>query len=64
VVTIENDAVGLAAGYLPGLGERDARLAAFSPPADVVQVIAGGADATDAEVAAAVSSALATRGGG
>jgi hypothetical protein len=64
VVTIENDAVGLVAGYLPGLGERDARLAAFTPPADARQVITGGADATDAEVGAAVSSVPATRGGG
>src|SRR5262249_33370399 len=30
-VTVDNDAVGLGAGYLPGLGERDPRVAAISP---------------------------------
>jgi hypothetical protein len=54
-LVVDNDAVGLAPGYLPGLGERDSRLAAFSPPADHTRVIVGPADATDAEVAAVSS---------
>ena len=31
-LALENDAVGLDTGYLPGLGERDPRVAALSPP--------------------------------
>lgn len=54
-VAIESDAVGLDAGYLPGLGERDARLGAIDVPAGVPRVVTGGTDATDAEVAAAVA---------
>jgi hypothetical protein len=55
-VAIESDAVGLDAGYLPGLGERDARVAAIPVAAGVPRVVTGGADATDSEVAAAVTS--------
>src|ERR1035438_9735658 len=51
-VAIESDVVGLDAGYLPGLGERDARIAAVTTPAAVPRIVTGGADATDAEVAA------------
>jgi hypothetical protein len=61
-VVLENDAVGLAPGYLPGLGERDERLAAFSPAADLPRIILGPADATDVEVAA-VSAEPAAPGG-
>jgi hypothetical protein len=53
-VVMENDAVGLVAGYLPGLGERDARFAAFSPPDTALRIVTGGADATDPEVTAAL----------
>ncbi len=56
-VAIESDVVGLDAGYLPGLGERDARIAAVTTPAAVPRIVTGGADATDAEVAAAVEKA-------
>jgi hypothetical protein len=54
-VAIESDAVGLDAGYLPGLGERDARIAAIAAPTGLPRVVTGGADATDAEVAAAMA---------
>ncbi len=57
IVAIENDAVGLDAGYLPGLGERDPRLAGHVPPAGVPRIVTGGPDSTDVEVAAAVASA-------
>lgn len=56
-VAIESDAVGLDAGYLPGLGERDARFAALAAPSGVPRIVTGGADATDLEVATAVASA-------
>ena len=55
VLSIENDAVGMQAGYLPGLGERDARVAAMVPGGSVPHIVTGGPDATEAEVAAAVS---------
>jgi hypothetical protein len=55
VVVIENDAVGVEAGYLPGLGERTPRLAAFAPPASAPRVVSGHRGSTDAEVAAAVA---------
>jgi hypothetical protein len=55
VVVIENDAVGVEAGYLPGLGERTPRLAAFAPAASAPRVVTGQRGATDAEVAAAVA---------
>jgi hypothetical protein len=55
VVIVDNDAVGLACGYLPGLGERDARLGASPLPAGIARIVLGGQDATDAEIAAALS---------
>ena len=51
VLALENDAVGMQAGYLPGLGERDARVAALRPPAGVARIVMGAPDATEAEVA-------------
>jgi hypothetical protein len=53
-LAIENDAVGIDAGYLPGLGERDARVAALAAVATAPHIVTGGPDATDSEVAAAV----------
>ena len=55
VVIVDNDAVGLACGYLPGLGERDVRLGASPLPAGIGRIVLGGPDATDAEVAASLS---------
>ncbi|HZL17094.1 MAG TPA: hypothetical protein VFG23_05050, partial [Polyangia bacterium] len=55
LVVLDNDAVGLVPGYLPGLGERDARFATFSPPDAALRIITGGADATAGEVAAALA---------
>jgi hypothetical protein len=52
-LAIENDAVGITAGYLPGLGEREGRVAALTPPAAVPVVILGSPDVSDAEIAAA-----------
>ena len=54
-LVLENDAVGMQAGYLPGLGERDPRVAALRPPDGAARVITGPPDATDAEVTAAVA---------
>jgi sugar phosphate isomerase/epimerase len=54
VLAIENDAVGVQPGYLPGLGEREARVAAIVPGASIPHIVTGGPDATDTEVAAAV----------
>jgi hypothetical protein len=54
-LVVDNDAVGLVPGYLPGLGERDARLMAFAPPAELPRVVTGPIDATDEEVAAVTS---------
>jgi hypothetical protein len=54
VAALENDAVGIEAGFLPGLGERDARVRALAAPVSVPRIVTGRADATDAEVAAAV----------
>jgi hypothetical protein len=54
-LAVENDAVGLETGYLPGLGERDPRVAGLSAPAGAPRIIAGRADSTGAEVAAAVA---------
>jgi hypothetical protein len=54
-VVMDSDAVGLVPGYLPGLGERDPRFAAFSPPDTALRIITGATDATDAEVAAALA---------
>jgi hypothetical protein len=53
---IENDAVGMDAGYLPGLGERDEALPARAAlAAGAAVVITGQADATDEEARAAVA---------
>jgi len=54
-VTLDNDAVGLGCGYLPGLGERDGRLAALEVPASTPRIVLGPPDATDAEVASAAA---------
>jgi len=54
-LVVENDAVGLVPGYLPGLGERADALSGITPPAAVPRVILGARDSTDAEVAAAVA---------
>jgi len=54
-VVLDNDAVGLEAGYLPGLGERDPRLVPLAPPAAVPRIVLGPAEATDAEIAAALA---------
>ncbi len=55
LVVIENDAVGVEPGYLPGLGERTQRLAAFAPPAAAPRVVTGQRGATDAEIASALA---------
>ena len=54
VLALDNDAVGIRAGFLPGLGERDARIAALAPGASAPHIVTGGPVASDAEVAAAV----------
>ena len=54
VLALDNDAVGIRAGFLPGLGERDARVAALAPGASAPHIVTGGPVASDAEVAAAV----------
>jgi hypothetical protein len=56
VLALENDAVGIEAGYLPGLGERDARVAAIAAPMSVPRIVTGRADSTDAEIGATVAS--------
>ena len=53
-LAVDNDAVGIEAGVLPGLGERDDRVAGLAPPATTPHIITGGPDATDSEIAAAV----------
>ena len=55
VLAIQNDAVGVAAGYLPGLGEREDGIAALPARPGIPVVIEGTPDATDDEVAAAVT---------
>ena len=53
---LETDAVGMDAGYLPGLGERDAALPARADvPKDAPVVVSGSAGSTDAEIARAVA---------
>jgi hypothetical protein len=52
--TVENDAVGIETGFLPGLGERDARVAAHGAPVSVPRIVTGPPDATDDEVVAAI----------
>jgi hypothetical protein len=54
-LVLENDAVGIQAGYLPGLGERDPRVAALRPRDGAARVVTGAPDATEAEVASAVA---------
>ena len=54
VIALENDAVGIETGFLPGLGERDARIAALAPPVSVPRVVTGRSDSTAAETTAAV----------
>lgn len=54
VLALDNDAVGVRAGFLPGLGERDPRVAALAPGASVPHIVTGGPAASDAEVAAAI----------
>jgi hypothetical protein len=54
VLAIDNDAVGVEAGFLPGLGERDARVAALAAPATAPHIVTGTPDATDMEIATAV----------
>lgn len=53
-ISLESDAVGLRVGYLPGLGERDPRVASLRPPSSVPRVILGMPDASDAEIAGAI----------
>jgi hypothetical protein len=57
VLAIENDAVGVETGYLPGLGERDARVAALAAGPTVPHIITGRSDTTDAEILAALGRA-------
>ena len=54
-LALENDAVGLDTGYLPGQGERDPRVAALSAPPAAPRILGGRPDNTDAEIAAAVA---------
>jgi hypothetical protein len=58
-LALENDAVGLRAGYLPGLGERDPRVAALVVPDSTPAVILGASDATDEEIASSLALAIA-----
>jgi len=60
VLALDNDAVGMVAGYLPGLGERDPRVAALRPRDGIARVVTGAPDATEAEVAAAVAALAAS----
>jgi hypothetical protein len=57
-LVVENDAVGLSPGYLPGLAERAEALAGVTPPPSAPRVILGSRDSTDAEVLAARSSLI------
>jgi len=54
-LAIENDAVGLETGYLPGLGEQDPRVAPLAAPAKAPRIVTGRPDSTPAEVAAAIA---------
>jgi hypothetical protein len=63
VAAFETDAVGLEAGYLPGLGERDEALPARPElPRNAPVVVSGFPDATDAEIARAVAAVTARYG--
>lgn len=55
LLVVDNDAVGLAPGYLPGLGERDAHLGSFATDAAAPRIVLGHPDATESEVARAVA---------
>ena len=55
VLVIENDAVGIDVGYLPGLGERSGELAPFVPPASALRLVTGHPGSTDGEVASALA---------
>jgi hypothetical protein len=56
----ETDAVGMEAGYLPGLGERDEGLPARPKlSADAPVIVSGFRDSTDAEIARAVAAVTA-----
>lgn len=54
VLAIENDAVGIESGYLPGLGERDGRVAGLAAGPTVPHIITGRPDTTDAEILVAL----------
>ncbi len=55
-LVVENEAVGIETGYLPGLGERDEDLASRAGvPAETPAVLAGHPDSSDAEVAEAAN---------
>ena len=57
---LETDAVGMAAGYLPGLGERDEALPARPElPRDAPIIVSGFPDSTDEEIARAVAAVTA-----
>jgi hypothetical protein len=56
-LAIENDAVGLETGFLPGLGERDPRVAPLSAPAKAPRIVTGRPDSTPTEIAAAIARA-------
>jgi hypothetical protein len=49
-LVVDNDAVGLVPGYLPGLGERAALVSAVAIDAAVPRVLLGAAGSTDLEV--------------
>ncbi len=53
-IAVENDAVGLAPGYLPGLGERAEAVGQAPIAAAAVRVVTGAADSTDEEIRSAV----------
>jgi Xylose isomerase-like TIM barrel len=62
-LVIENEAVGLDPGYLPGLGERQDDLAVRAGvPAETPLVLVGPPDSTDEEIAAAATITLARMG--
>jgi hypothetical protein len=60
VAALETDAVGMQAGYLPGLGERDEALPARPElPRDAPIIVGGFPDSADAEIARAVAACAA-----
>jgi len=58
---VENDAVGLRAGYLPGLGERDPRIADLVPNLSAPIVVCGDADVSEGEIRDALAAVTARR---